>query len=80
MFYRQVVSPPLLCGHFPVCVKEGVLGDEDQKGLPVLLHQPVDVVQGHALVLDPVEAVEGEHLGEAAGQPEMGQAGLLEPV
>ena len=65
--YLHDGSPLGLGCQLPVDLEERVLGQEDHEGLSVGLQQPVYVVQGHALVLDPVEAVEGEDLGEGPG-------------
>ena len=68
-FYLHVFRPPLLLGHPPVGVEDRVVREEDEDRLPVRLHQAVDVGQRGRLVLDPVEAVEREHLGELSGHP-----------
>ena len=52
--YLHDVCPLRLGGHFPVDLEEWVFGQEYHEGLSVRLQEAVDVVQSHALVLDPV--------------------------
>jgi hypothetical protein len=66
--HLHVLLPPDFLSHLPVDCEDWVLCEEDEEPLSVDLEQAVDVVQGHALVLDPVQAEEGKDLAEATGQ------------